>query len=167
MCKFLYKFEHYHSFVSTKNYLPSFICIEKRIETILLENLKLPKTFAGDGQRDSMDGSAKYYAYTIFSCTVPYIIDFSLVQVGQYKKYQLGYFLVCHLSDTLKTTLFSDMLEKALLIGHVECAEVNDIQWMIQTTNIYFSSSIVCMSVYWQHRHTRRAASHPPRQFKD
>ena len=37
---------------------------------------------AGDGRHDSMGHSAKYCAYTIFCCTVPYIIDFSLVQVG-------------------------------------------------------------------------------------
>ena len=38
---------------------------------------------AGDGRHDSMGHSAKYCAYTIFCCTVPLIIDFSLTQVGQ------------------------------------------------------------------------------------
>ena len=37
--------------------------------------------FAGDGRHDSM-GHAKYCAYTIFCCTVPLIIHFTLVQVG-------------------------------------------------------------------------------------
>jgi solute carrier family 8 (sodium/calcium exchanger) len=37
---------------------------------------------AGDGRHDSMGHSAKYCAYTLFCCTVPLIIDFSLIQVG-------------------------------------------------------------------------------------
>ena len=36
---------------------------------------------AGDGRHDSMGHSAKFGAYTIFCCTVPMIIHFSLVQV--------------------------------------------------------------------------------------
>ena len=36
---------------------------------------------AGDGRHDSMGHSAKYCAYTIFCCSIPLIIDFSLVQV--------------------------------------------------------------------------------------
>ena len=39
-------------------------------------------TIAGDGRHDSMGHSAKFGAYTIFCCTVPMIIHFSLVQVG-------------------------------------------------------------------------------------
>ena len=37
---------------------------------------------AGDGRHDSMGHSAKYGAYTIFCCTIPLIIHFSLVQVN-------------------------------------------------------------------------------------
>ena len=36
---------------------------------------------AGDGRHDSMGHSAKYCAYTVFCCTVPFIIHFALVQV--------------------------------------------------------------------------------------
>lgn len=36
---------------------------------------------AGDGRHDSMGHSAKYCAYTLFCCTLPVIIDFSLIQV--------------------------------------------------------------------------------------
>lgn len=39
-------------------------------------------TIAGDGRHDSMGHSAKFGAYTIFCCTVPMIIHFSLVQVS-------------------------------------------------------------------------------------
>ena len=39
---------------------------------------------AGDGRHDSMGHSAKYCAYTIFCCTDPSIIHFSLVQVTRY-----------------------------------------------------------------------------------
>ena len=38
---------------------------------------------ADDGRNDSIMYSAKYCAYTIFYCTVPLIVDFSLTQVGQ------------------------------------------------------------------------------------
>ena len=37
---------------------------------------------AGDGRHDSMGHSAKFGAYTIFCCTVPMILHFSLVQVS-------------------------------------------------------------------------------------
>lgn len=36
---------------------------------------------SGDGRHDSMGHSAKFGAYTIFCCTLPLIIHFSLVQV--------------------------------------------------------------------------------------
>ncbi|KAK3703272.1 hypothetical protein QZH41_010164 [Actinostola sp. cb2023] len=35
---------------------------------------------AGDGRHDSMGHSAKYCAYTVFCCTIPLIIEFSMVQ---------------------------------------------------------------------------------------
>lgn len=38
---------------------------------------------AGDGRHDSMGHYAKYCAYTIFSCTIPMIIHFDIVQVKQ------------------------------------------------------------------------------------
>ena len=50
---------------------------------------------AGDGRHDSTGHSAKFGAYTIFCCTVPMIIHFSLVQVT-YIFYHY-YFWVMHL----------------------------------------------------------------------
>ena len=50
---------------------------------------------AGDGRYDSTGHSAKFGAYTIFCCTVPMIIHFSLVQV-RYIFYHC-YFWVMHL----------------------------------------------------------------------
>ena len=46
-----------------------------------LKSLRTSITIAGDGRHDSMGHSAKFGAYTIFCCTVPMIIHFSLVQV--------------------------------------------------------------------------------------
>ena len=46
-----------------------------------LKSLRTGITIAGDGRHDSMGHSAKFGAYTIFCCTVPMIIHFSLVQV--------------------------------------------------------------------------------------
>ena len=43
--------------------------------------LKEPVVLAGDGRHDSMGHSAKYGAYSIFCCSVPMIIHFSLIQV--------------------------------------------------------------------------------------
>ena len=37
---------------------------------------------AGDGRHDSMGHSAKFCAYTITCCTVPYITDFRLAHVS-------------------------------------------------------------------------------------
>ena len=45
------------------------------------EAVKNPAVIAGDGRHDSMGHSAKYCAYTLFNCTSPNIIHFSLVQV--------------------------------------------------------------------------------------
>ena len=36
---------------------------------------------SGDGRHESMGHRAKYCAYTIFCCTVPFIVHFTLVQV--------------------------------------------------------------------------------------
>ena len=51
----------------------------------MLEKVKSIKdgiTIAGDGRHDSMGHCAKYGAYTIFCCTVPMILHFSLIQVN-------------------------------------------------------------------------------------
>ena len=37
---------------------------------------------AGDGRHDSMGHSAKYGAYTVFSCDINMILDFALLQVN-------------------------------------------------------------------------------------
>ena len=52
----------------------------------MMEKLKATvqnMAIAGDGRHDSMGHSAKYCAYALFCCTVPLILDFSLIQVGQ------------------------------------------------------------------------------------
>ena len=56
----------------------------KKYQKGLMDKLKSneePLVLAGDGRHDSMGHSAKYWAYTIFCCTEPAIINFSLVQV--------------------------------------------------------------------------------------
>ena len=47
-----------------------------------IKELGQKAVIAGDGQHDSMGHSAKFGAYTIFCCTLPLIIHFSLVQVN-------------------------------------------------------------------------------------
>ena len=50
----------------------------------MLEKVKAVKDgiiIAGDGRHDSMGHCAKYGAYTIFCCTIPMILHFSLIQV--------------------------------------------------------------------------------------
>ena len=51
---------------------------EKLIETVKQHG---DIVVAGDGRHDSMGHSAKYCAYTVFCCSVPFIIHFSIVQV--------------------------------------------------------------------------------------
>ena len=53
-----------------------------------LKSLATPLVIAGDARHDSMGHSAKYGAYTVFSCCLPLIITFSLVQV----RWQYYYF---------------------------------------------------------------------------
>ena len=63
---------------------PTVLLHWKQYQRKLLDNLKAgedPIVVAGDGQQNSMGHSAKYGAYTIFCCTVPKIIHFSLIQV--------------------------------------------------------------------------------------
>ena len=58
----------------------------KKYQQEMIEKLKATgqnMAIAGDGRHDSMGHSAKYCAYTLFCCTVPLILDFSLIQVGQ------------------------------------------------------------------------------------
>lgn len=52
----------------------------------MLEKVKAVKDgiiIAGDGRHDSMGHCAKYGAYTIFWCTIPMILHFSLIQRNQ------------------------------------------------------------------------------------
>ena len=55
----------------------------KKYQGNLLEKMKQhgQLVVAGDGRHDSMGHCTKYCAYTVFCCTVPYIIHFVLVQV--------------------------------------------------------------------------------------
>jgi len=59
----------------------------KKYQLDLKEKLKATgqnMAIAGDGRHDSMGHSAKYCAYTLFCCTVPLILDFSLIQASQF-----------------------------------------------------------------------------------
>ena len=50
----------------------------------MLEKVKAVKDgviLARDGRHDSMGHCAKFGAYTIFCCTIPMILHFSLIQV--------------------------------------------------------------------------------------
>ena len=54
----------------------------------MLEKVKALKDgiiIAGDGRHDSMGHCAKYGAHTIFCCTIPMILYFSLIQVKGFK----------------------------------------------------------------------------------
>ena len=53
----------------------------KEEQILRLKETGMCMAIAGDGRHDSMGHSAKYCAYTLFCCTVPSIVDFSLVQV--------------------------------------------------------------------------------------
>ncbi|XP_028416037.1 uncharacterized protein LOC114539599 [Dendronephthya gigantea] len=62
---------------------PALLIYWREYQAKIMEELKACQnslTIAGDGRHDSMGHSAKYCAYTTFCCTVPKIIDFSLVQ---------------------------------------------------------------------------------------
>ncbi|XP_073249850.1 uncharacterized protein [Porites lutea] len=62
---------------------PSIYLYWQRYQAQVLVKLKAIQDgiiIAGDGRHDSMGHSAKFGAYTIFCCTVPMIIHFSLVQ---------------------------------------------------------------------------------------
>ena len=50
----------------------------------MIEKVKAVKdgiVIAGDGCQDSMEHCANHGAYTIFCCTIPMILHFSLIQV--------------------------------------------------------------------------------------
>lgn len=63
---------------------PTVYLFWKKYQQQMFQKLKDTKedlVIAGDGRHDSMGHSAKYCAYTVFACTIPLIITFSLVQV--------------------------------------------------------------------------------------
>ena len=59
-----------------------------------LKSLSIGRTTSGDGRHDSMDHSAKYCAYTIFSGDNTEILHFSLVQVNCCIVIKLSHFLL-------------------------------------------------------------------------
>ena len=61
---------------------PTIYCYWQHYQTVTLAKDGI--TIAGDGRHHFMGHSAKYCAYTIFCCTIPMIIHFSLVQVSIY-----------------------------------------------------------------------------------
>ena len=93
---------------STVNRVLAIYLYWQRYQAQMLAKLKAIQDgiiIAGDGRHDSMGHSAKFGAYTIFCCTVPMIIHFSLVQV-RYIFYHY-YFWVMHLqcsSSSLRNT---------------------------------------------------------------
>jgi hypothetical protein len=85
----------------------------KKYQEKMMAKLKAtgqPLVIAGDGRHDSMGHSAKYCAYTLFCCTVPLIIDFSLVQVGidthilctycSFSKWKISHFIMTLVTET-------------------------------------------------------------------
>ena len=63
---------------------PTILLYWEKYQKHLLEKVKAVKDgiiIAGDGRHDSMGYCAKYGAYTIFCCTIPMILLFSLIQV--------------------------------------------------------------------------------------
>jgi solute carrier family 8 (sodium/calcium exchanger) len=75
---------HLYYFCVKDKLFPAILKHWKKYQKALMDQLKSNEellVLAGDGRHDSMGHSAKYCAYTIFCCTEPAIIDFSLVQV--------------------------------------------------------------------------------------
>ncbi|CAB3980925.1 PREDICTED: uncharacterized protein LOC107342022 [Paramuricea clavata] len=65
---------------------PAILLHWKKYQSCMIEQLKSSGkqlVIAGDGRHDSMGHSAKYCAYSVFCCTVPNIIDFSIVQKNE------------------------------------------------------------------------------------
>ena len=63
---------------------PTILLYWEKYQKRMLEKVKAVKDgiiIAGDGRHDSMGHCAKYGAYTIFCCTIPMILHFSLIQV--------------------------------------------------------------------------------------
>ena len=63
---------------------PTILLYWEKYQKQMLEKVKAVKDgiiIAGDGRHDSMGHCAKYGAYTIFCCTIPMILHFSLIQV--------------------------------------------------------------------------------------
>ena len=99
LCYYSIKLIMMFTFLSFQTELfPSIYLYWQRYQAQMLAKLKAIQDgiiIAGDGRHDSTGHSAKFGAYTIFCCTVPMIIHFSLVQV-RYIFYHY-YFWVMHL----------------------------------------------------------------------
>ena len=81
MLKFNYSF--YHCIIKGQTVSSYSKSLEKKYQKGLMDKLKSNEEslVLADGRHDSMGHSAKYRAYTIFCCTEPAVINFSLVQV--------------------------------------------------------------------------------------
>ena len=80
--------------------LPAISLHWKIYQSQMIEKLnesERPLSIAEDSRHDSMGHSAKYCAYTIFCCTSPRIIHFSLVQVRKLIIFE--YYSIMHLSN--------------------------------------------------------------------
>ena len=77
---------HYRTYFFHQRHLlvPSIVKYWRGYQAYLLEKLAGKEmVIAGDGRHDSMGHSAKYGTYTIFCCTIGYIIHIVLVQVSK------------------------------------------------------------------------------------
>ena len=80
-----FSWQPFHLFSIQNKLFPTIVLHWKHYQEKLINRVKglgEPIIIAGDGRHDSMGHSAKYGAYTIFCCTLPLIIHFSLVQVS-------------------------------------------------------------------------------------
>ena len=74
----------------------------------MLEKVKALKDgiiIAGDGRHDSIGHSAKYGAYTIFCCTIPMILHFSLIEVKGFKVHVIYHHFHYYATFLFKTPL--------------------------------------------------------------
>ena len=75
---------NFFKFPFEEQIVPTIYIYLERYQNQLVAKVKVeedPVVLAGDGRHDSMGHSAKYCAYTVFSCSLPRIIHFKLVQV--------------------------------------------------------------------------------------
>ena len=63
-------------------YIPILEDMPRKMLEVLKKSERIYMAIAGYGRHDSIKHGAKHSAYTIFSCTIPMIVCFSLVQAS-------------------------------------------------------------------------------------